>query len=64
MKEIIEDIANLEKDFQKLQINDVNECNFLKQQVNTLVQEKIVVQQDAIALDTLIHSIENEVGYA
>ena len=63
MKEIIEDIANLEKDFQKLQINDVNECNFLKQQVNTLVQEKIVVQQDAIALDTRIHSIENEVGY-
>ena len=43
LKEIIEDIANLEKDFQKLQINDVNEVNFLKQQVNTLVQEKIVV---------------------
>ena len=63
LKEIIEDIANLEKDFQKLQINDVNEVNFLKQQVNTLVQEKIVVQQDAIALDTRIHAIENDVGY-
>ena len=63
LKEIIEDIANLEKDFQKLQANDINECNFLKQQVNTLVQEKIVVQQDAIALDTRIHAIENDVGY-
>ena len=47
----------------KLQQNDVNECNFLKQQVNTLVQEKIVVQQDAIGLDTRIHTIENDVGY-
>ena len=37
LKEIIEDIANLEKDYQKLQASDVNECNFLKQQTNTLV---------------------------
>merc|ERR1719232_1900191 len=42
LKEIIEDISNLEKDFQKLQQSDINECNFLKQQTNTLVQEKIV----------------------
>ena len=63
LKEIIEDIANLEKDYHKLQQNDVNECNFLKQQVNTLIQEKITVQQDAISLDTRIHTIENDVGY-
>ena len=63
LKEIIEDIANLERDYQKLQANDINECNFLKQQVNTLIQEKITVQQDAIGLDTRIHTIENEVGY-
>ena len=63
LKEIIEDIANLEKDFLKLQASDINENTFLKQQVNTLVQEKIVVQQDAIALDTRIHSLENDVGY-
>ena len=37
LKEIIEDIANLEKDYQKLQASDVNECNYLKQQTNTLV---------------------------
>ena len=63
LKEIIEDISNLEKDFQKLQQSDINECNFLKQQTNTLVQEKIVLQQDAIALDTRITSIENDIGF-
>ena len=30
LKEIIEDIANLEKDFLKLQHTDVNEINFIK----------------------------------
>ena len=63
LKEIVEDIANLEKDFFKLQNADINEMNFLKQQTNTLVQEKIVLQQDAIALDTRISSIENDIGF-
>ena len=63
LKEVIEDISNLEKDFLKLQASDTNECAFLKQQTNTLVQEKIILQQDAIALDTRIHTIENDVGY-
>ena len=63
MKEIIEDIANLDSDFKKLEQNDINECNFLKQQVNTLIQEKMAVQQDAIKLDTRISTIEGEVGY-
>ncbi len=31
LKEILEDIANLEKDFRKLQVSDVNEVAFLKQ---------------------------------
>ena len=31
LKEIIEDIANLEKDFLKLQASDCNENTFLKQ---------------------------------
>ena len=63
LKEIIEDIKNLHGDFQKLEANDINECNFLKAQVNSLIQEKMLVQQDAIALDTRIHAIENDVGY-
>ena len=63
LKEIIEDIANLEKDFVKLQQIDHNEINFLKQQGNVLVQEKIQLQQDSIALDTRISCIEADVGY-
>ena len=63
LREIIEDIGNLNNDFLKLQANDANECLFLKQQVNTLIQEKMVIQQDAISLDTRIHAIENDVGY-
>ncbi len=31
MKEILEDIANLEKDFKKLQASDINEIGFLRQ---------------------------------
>ena len=63
LKEIIEDISNLERDFQKIQMNDTNECNFLKQQTNTLIQEKITLQQDTIALDTRVTGIENEIGF-
>ena len=37
LKEIIEDIANLENDYLKMQQTDINECNFLKQKVNQLV---------------------------
>jgi hypothetical protein len=37
LKEIIEDIANLEKDFIKMQHADCNEINFLKQQCGVLV---------------------------
>jgi hypothetical protein len=36
LKEILEDIANLEKDFRKLQQMDNNEMNFLKQQSTQL----------------------------
>jgi hypothetical protein len=63
LKEIIEDIANLEKDYLKLQHSDINECNFLKQQAQVLVQEKIALQQDAIMLDSRITTIENDIGY-
>ena len=63
LKEIIEDIANLEKDYLKLQQVDINEVNFLKQQTAQLVQERIALQQNAIALDTRIATIEGDVGF-
>ena len=33
LKEILEDISNLERDFRKMQGMDINEISFLKQQV-------------------------------
>ena len=45
LKEIIEDIMNIEKDFRKLQNMDVNEIAFLKQQVGQLNQEKLKIEQ-------------------
>ena len=44
LKEILEDVANLEKDFRKLQQLDINEMTFLKQQQNQLQQEKMKLQ--------------------
>ena len=41
LKEILEDINNLEKDFRKLQQSDLNETAFLKQQAVQLQQEKM-----------------------
>lgn len=43
LKEIIEDIANLEKDYIKLQQVDVHEVAFLKTQCSGLMQEKIAI---------------------
>lgn len=43
LKEILEDIANLEKDFRKLQAMDINEIAFLKQQVGQLINEKMKI---------------------
>ena len=63
LKEVIEDIANLEKDFMKLQQGDCDQVNFLKAEVSVLNQEKIALQQNSIALDSRITTIEQEIGY-
>ena len=63
LKEILEDVNNLEKDFRKNQQNDLNEINFLKQQAGQLQQEKARLQQNRIMVDTRVTNIESEVGY-
>ena len=44
LKEVIEDIANLEKDYLKLQASDIDQINFLKAENAILNQEKIALQ--------------------
>eukprot|EP00347_Sterkiella_histriomuscorum_P000385 403376065 len=63
LKEILEDVANLEKDFRKLQQLDVNEMNFLKQQQNQLQQEKMKLQQACVLLENRVANLEGDVGY-
>lgn len=63
LKEIIEDIANLEKDYLKFLQSDIDIINFLKTEVGVLNQEKIALQQNAIALDSRITTCEQEIGY-
>ena len=63
LKQVFEDITNLERDFRKVQASDNNEMNFLKQQHNQLVQEKVALSQSYILLDNRVATIEGEVGF-
>ena len=63
LKEILEDVNNLEKDFRKLQQSDLNEISFLKQQAVQLQQEKMRLQQNTIMVDNRVTNVEGEVGY-
>lgn len=63
LKELLEDIVNVEKDFRKLVQMDNNEIVFLKQQIAQLNQEKTKIQQNSIILGTRIANVENEVGF-
>merc|ERR1711990_802659 len=47
LKEVIEDIANLEKDNLKLQHSDIDQIKFLKAEIAILNQEKIALQQNS-----------------
>ena len=63
LKEVIEDLANLEKDYLKTQQADIDQMNFLKAEVATLNQEKIALQQNSIALDARVTTCEQDIGY-
>lgn len=63
LKEVIEDIANLEKDYLKLQHADIDQINYLKAEIATLNQEKIALQQNSVALDARITQCEQDIGY-
>ena len=63
LKQVCGDIANLEDDFRKTQHADINEMNFLKQQHQQLLQEKVNLQQAYVLMDNRVRSIEEEVGF-
>ena len=63
LKEVCGSIANLEYNFRKTQLADVNEMNFLKQQHQQLVQEKVNLQQAYVLMDNRVRGIEETVGF-
>ena len=63
VKELSEDIVHLEKDFRKLLEQDLNEVNFLKQQIANTNVEKATLQQNLVKLDMRISAVEHDVGF-
>ncbi len=61
-KSILDDITNFEKEFKRVIQNDKTESDFLKQQLSSLNQDKIKLQQSTISLDSRLKSCEVEIG--
>ena len=61
-KSVMDDLINFEKEFKRVIQNDKTEVDFLKQQISSLNQDKIKLQQSTIGLDSRLKSCEVEVG--
>lgn len=61
-KSVLDDLANLEKEFKRVIQNDRTETDFLKQQIASLNQDKIKLQQSTITLESRMKTCEVEVG--
>jgi mRNA-degrading endonuclease YafQ of YafQ-DinJ toxin-antitoxin module len=58
----MDDLSNFEKEFKRVIQNDKTENDFLKQQIASLNQDKIKLQQSTISLDSRMKTCEVEVG--
>ena len=58
----MDDLSNLEKEFKRVIQNDKTENDFLKQQIASLNQDKIKLQQSTIGLESRMKTCEVEVG--
>lgn len=61
-KSVMDDLSNFEKEFKRVIQNDKTENEFLKQQIASLNQDKIKLQQSTISLDSRMKTCEVEVG--
>ncbi len=59
---VMDDLINFEKEFKRLIQNDRTETDFLKQQLASLNQDKIKLQQSTISLESRMKSCEVEDG--
>lgn len=61
-KLIMDDLHNFDKDLRRIMLNDKTETDFFKQQVNSLKQDKVKLEQNTISLDTRMKTCEADVG--
>lgn len=61
-KSALDDLANFEKEYKRVIQNDRTETDFLKQQIASLNQDKIKLQQSTISLESRMKSCEVEIG--
>ena len=60
---IVNEAIKVTNNFKKLLQEDEEEFSQLKQQVNTLIQERIKIQQDALVLENRVYETEKDLGY-
>ena len=61
LKSGMQDISYLEKTLNTMVVDNDNELAFLKKQASGLINEKIVLQQHVIALDSRVKNAEMDV---
>ena len=62
IKNIMDSLSNLEKDFKRAIQTNRNETDFIKSQVQGLNSDKSKIQQSVININTRMTTCENEVG--
>lgn len=60
---IVNEAIKVTNTFKKLLQEDDEEFSQLKQQVNTIIQERIKIQQDSLVLENRIFETEKDLGY-
>lgn len=59
---LMDDLYNFDKDLKRIIQNDKAEVSFFKQQINSLNQDKLKLQQNVIVLDSKLKVCESDVG--
>lgn len=61
-KLIMDDLHNFDKDLRRIMLNDKTETDFFKQQVGSLKQDKVKLEQNTISLETRMKTCEADIG--
>ena len=62
VKNIMDSLSTLEKEFKSEIKNDKKETDFLKSQVNELIHNKNDLQKNVLSINTRLTTCENDVG--